>query len=647
MPTASGAYLFVNSDDGDRSDSSSVFYCCSDSTHAQSLCNLFTREYSTKARTLRFHFRPLATISLEDRVLLDEELQWLAVYSDPDRTAYDPEPSKQQHERAMFAVQATDWENSLRQHTAAKPTSADGANRPGSPSDQAQLALSALLHAVERHRLMFLYWATAHRRNPLVSHRRTGAIEELDKDGFRGWDAMVADIDADGAFLWKHRVVLDRYAQAAIEKFGPGDGAFPTTTDSNGVSIPVDGGSPPYWLIPDIAPPYLEASSDAILESARTLGHAIESAEARGLVEEAVAASRPEEHPRWYACVWVRWNHLSRLDVLIRRIKHALALQTSGAHQRVQTASASPDPAAVSMTPAERKNAAVCLLMRLAQVYYKLLESVTGRDCAVLDMELNQSYLWVVGNLTNLLKNHEDLQDFPRPFEPYLPDLYPQTVRDLDWEDMVAPEAEAFLSTVQQYAQLRGLRDPVPGSASWTFLELFRAGIDLSIARAGDYRKRVDEMFRDLLRRASSPSKPAVSKLAKDNSTVADPTNAEPEEISMTVAVPEDLATESQAIDERQSANNPNPQWLLLNDRERNILQAMLENSVTDQMKPNLPGQKLVATWAGYDLDTTFKTSLSGLVKAGLLVNGKHTGKRGGYSLTAEGVKAATFFQQS
>ncbi len=362
MPNASGAYLFVNSDSGDTSASSSVFYCCSDSTYAQSLCNLFTREYSTKARTLRFHFRPKATISLEDRVLLDEELQRLEVYSEPDRTAYNPEPSKKLHERAMFAVQATDWENSLRHHTTAKPTSADGAKRPGSPSDQAQLALSALLYAVERHRLMFLYWATARRRNPLVSHRRTGAIEELDKDGFRGWEAMVADIDADGAFLWTHQEVLDRYAQQAIGLFGPGDGMPPGELDADGRHVPLNGGTYPYWTIDDGATGCLEETSDAILDACCALAEAGSGSGALELVKNASAAARPESHARWYTNIVVKWPYLSMVDALVARIKRMrveLAIPASAEN--------APEGAPATVTPDPQSVADLVVLFMIAR----------------------------------------------------------------------------------------------------------------------------------------------------------------------------------------------------------------------------------------------------------------------------------------
>jgi hypothetical protein len=66
------------------------------------------------------------------------------------------------------------------------------------------------------------------------------------------------------------------------------------------------------------------------------------------------------------------------------------------------------------------RNAGLGLLMMLAQVYHHVLECAlcSASWFSALDLELNQSYLWTTENITSLLKNHEDLKDFPIPFEP-------------------------------------------------------------------------------------------------------------------------------------------------------------------------------------------------------------------------------------
>jgi hypothetical protein len=105
------------------------------------------------------------------------------------------------------------------------------------------------------------------------------------------------------------------------------------------------------------------------------------------------------------------------------------------------------NPALPQMSEEDRLNSALNLLLLLAQTYYKILEGTVAMATwfNALDLELNESYFWTISNLQNLLKNHEGLKDFPGEFEPVFPDLYPSTVRDVEWDDMVAPGVEQFL----------------------------------------------------------------------------------------------------------------------------------------------------------------------------------------------------------
>jgi nucleotide-binding universal stress UspA family protein len=150
------------------------------------------------------------------------------------------------------------------------------------------------------------------------------------------------------------------------------------------------------------------------------------------------------------------------------------------------------------MSPEDRLNSALNLLFLLAQAYYKILESVVSSAtwfCA-LDLELNESYLWTVTNLKNLLANHDDLRDFPEPFEPIFPDLYPSTIVDVEWQDMVAPEVEKFLSTVQRYTRSKGMHIPEPSTPAWTFVELFRPSAAQAVEQASVYGKRMRDHAR-------------------------------------------------------------------------------------------------------------------------------------------------------
>jgi hypothetical protein len=145
------------------------------------------------------------------------------------------------------------------------------------------------------------------------------------------------------------------------------------------------------------------------------------------------------------------------------------------------------------MSEEDRLNSALNLLFLLAQAYYKILECAIGMAtwCSALDLELNESYLWTTSNLQNLLKNHEGLGDFPGTFELVFPDLYPSTIRDVEWDDMVAPGVEQFLSSVQRYVREKGMYPPDELSPAWTFVELFRPSVNLAIERATAYDQRM------------------------------------------------------------------------------------------------------------------------------------------------------------
>lgn len=145
------------------------------------------------------------------------------------------------------------------------------------------------------------------------------------------------------------------------------------------------------------------------------------------------------------------------------------------------------------MPEEDKLNSALNLLFMLAQTYYKILESALGMAtwCSALDLELNESYLWTTSNLQNLLKNHDGLRDFTDTFKPFFPDLYPSTIRDVEWSDMVAPEVEQFLSSVQRYVREKGMYPPEEKSPAWTFVEMFRPSVNLAIERAAAYDQRM------------------------------------------------------------------------------------------------------------------------------------------------------------
>jgi hypothetical protein len=84
-----------------------------------------------------------ASLGREARVLLDESLDDLAVYDDPDPGVYDPEPSQDTIQRAEFKRQAARWDASLKQQSSQTEES-DSEPRP-SASAIADTALLAMI----------------------------------------------------------------------------------------------------------------------------------------------------------------------------------------------------------------------------------------------------------------------------------------------------------------------------------------------------------------------------------------------------------------------------------------------------------------------------------------------------------------------
>jgi hypothetical protein len=180
--------------------------------------------------------------------------------------------------------------------------------------------------------------------------------------------------------------------------------------------------------------------------------------------------------------------------------------------------------------PAEDwQNAGLIVLLLLAQAYYKLLESAVRNPCGAMDLDLNGRYLWAVNNLTNLLKNHHNLADFPGTFEPCLKDLMPSSIVDVDWNDMVAPDAERFLSTVQQYVMTKGSYPPEEGTAAWIFVETFKSSVNEAIQVGETYSKRMAKEFRKFLgtKKQSGPGASDTTVTPK-TATIDPPTTASP-----------------------------------------------------------------------------------------------------------------------
>ena len=518
-------------------------------------------------------------------------------------------------------------------------------------------ALASLCQTVEKHRLTFLFFARPQRRNPMV---QGDCWERLSRYELPDERIPIESIDSDGRFLFTFSAVLDTFAQAAVSRFGPGNGAKPTALATDGSWVEVDGGSLPFWCLDECGCRYLEESSDALLDACKVLLRVDESRQFHGLARQVRNIAHDEGQSRWYSSVLVRWKYLAALDELISRLKAApidyleivsgstteirkretdlvtaefggwqfrtlsngeveaqnkalcdeytglgeqdllgistrwrlmvmefteatrrtghyrqhithetevqrvtklleLAVSQRGIkgvsrlgrclrrpddehlHWALTTLDeldaqlrseycnksgikegdeASPDIGEISEMPVEdRRNSGLILLMLLAQAYYKMLECTVSMAswCTAMDLELNESYLWTVKTLRSLLENHEDLQDFPFKFDPLFSDLYPATIAGSEWEDMVAPDAEHFLSTVQRYVHEKCGSSPAEGSPGWIFVELFRPAINMAIERAVGYHSRMLKHCQRVIGRAKTGEPEASSMHPRGN----------------------------------------------------------------------------------------------------------------------------------
>lgn len=170
---------------------------------------------------------------------------------------------------------------------------------------------------------------------------------------------------------------------------------------------------------------------------------------------------------------------------------------------------AAPDGSGVlwpaGMPKAEWREVGLILLLLMAQTYHSLLENALRSSAwaTMLDMELNGWYLWTVDLIRALLSEHDDLREFPGDFDPPFEDLFPATIRDVDWEDMVAPGAERFLADVQRYVMSKGAGGVELGAPAKEFVENTRARAREAMAQGKKHAARMQAYVAKLMSRAA------------------------------------------------------------------------------------------------------------------------------------------------
>lgn len=172
-------------------------------------------------------------------------------------------------------------------------------------------AISQLSYVLERHRLIFLHFVGARRVNPLAIASRTGIHEGVFQSDISGIDRYQQEVTSDEEFLFRNRAFLDRFADEAISRFGFGEGT----------KVNVEGASHPYWSLDDHGVPYLQESSECILNAIRAVRDFGPPASIETTLTACLDVAFPQGASRWYSSIVTRWPYLFQLDEAIAAVK--------------------------------------------------------------------------------------------------------------------------------------------------------------------------------------------------------------------------------------------------------------------------------------------------------------------------------------
>lgn len=308
---ASPCYLFFTStqNPSESVDAENAFHEAADEEAASILCVLFNQRHGGDSGGRAFRYIPATALQVHEQIFFSESVGWASVYSDPDPTVYDPPPSRSLVERGRYSLQAVEWESLVLQQRSKRPNQRVAGDSPS--------LLAELLRAVEKHRLTFLYFARPVRRNPTSQ----AFWERLDDRHLPDGKIPSDDIEGTGEFLFRHRNVLDRFAQAAVSRFGSGKGRKPSRPDVDGKPIEIEGGSYPVWDLDADDCVYLDESASAVLAASTQLVRF--DSKLSEVARQARFAAYDEGCQRWYADSRVRWEYLERLDACIQAMKNA------------------------------------------------------------------------------------------------------------------------------------------------------------------------------------------------------------------------------------------------------------------------------------------------------------------------------------
>lgn len=303
-----------------------VVFSCRDKESAHSLVELYSRSVANDAVDLKII--PAASLSQSQIVLANRELQRAESIgtnlsseeyrtSDPiferiGRVALTLGELAKELEAVSFA-QEPDFISESNQH-------ADD-SRNGDSAGTLHEALEGLERALDRHRLTFLFFATAKRQNEELRGTRHGMNECVGKEDVLGYDAVMKDIDSDGDFLFRHRSFFEQFADKAVAEFGPGKGLKPSGEES----------THPYWSLEEGSASYLQETAEAILAAARTVEQIDTNHVCTEIIQQAADVAYDDGRSRWYSAVITKWNYLSRLDDTLADARRRIIWTSSSA----------------------------------------------------------------------------------------------------------------------------------------------------------------------------------------------------------------------------------------------------------------------------------------------------------------------------
>jgi len=215
-------------------------------------------------------------------------------------------------------------------------------------------------------------------------------------------------------------------------------------------------------------------------------------------------------------------------------------------------------------------------LVILAQVYYKIVESVTTSPIGWVDVQLNGYYLFVVRNIKKLL-GQDEFRSFPGMFKP-LAHIFPSEVADLDWVDHVRPDVESFLSSAQGFLAELDF-DPGQSSVIEQAVGWLSRQYEPMVRAAENYHKKAQQFLQRMMESQGQPyshEQPSRRRPAEQNL----------DEIDQKI-----IALYQEA--ERQAADHPKGKLRLPGSRK--IAKALHKSGVTQKEFSHTAIQKRVA----------------------------------------------------